>query len=196
MSQTGTPAQTPLVRTVDGTDLPVPGRFAIDTSHSVVEFRVRHLGLARVRGQFRAFDGVVEIADRPEESTVAVDVDLASVDTREPNRDERLRGGDFLDVPNHPTMSFRSRAVTGSGTNWTVEGDLTVRGVTNPFTLDVTFEGAGSDPWGGRRIAFSASGELDRDRWGMTWNQALETGGVLVGRTVKIELEVEAVEQA
>ena len=190
------PGPEPAHRHVDGAELPVPGRYAIDASHSAVEFAVRHLGLSKVRGAFGAFDGVIEIAGRPEESKVTVEVDLASIDTREPNRDEHLRANDFLDVQNHPTMTYRSTRVTGSGTNWTVEGDLTLRGVTNPVTLDMTFEGAASDPWGGRRIAFSASGEIDREQWGVTWNQALETGGLVIGRKVKLELEVEAVKEA
>jgi polyisoprenoid-binding protein YceI len=193
MSETSTQAAT---RTVDGTELPVPGPYAIDASHSAVEFVVRHLGLAKVRGRFGAFAGVIDIAERPEDSSVAVDVELASIDTREPNRDEHLRTNDFFDVPHHPTMSFRSTKVTGSGTKWTVEGDLTLKGVTNPVTLDVSFEGAGADPWGGQRIAFSATGEIDRERWGVNWNQALETGGFVVGKKVKLELEVEAVKQA
>jgi polyisoprenoid-binding protein YceI len=193
MTETSTQAQTPLTRTVDGAELPVPGTYAVDASHSAVEFVVRHLGIAKVRGRFGAFDGVIEIADRPEESKVSVDVDLASIDTREPNRDEHLRANEFFDVPNNPTMSFRSTRVTGSGTNWTVEGDLTLRGVTNPVTLDVAFEGAVGDPWGGLRIAFSASGEINREQWGMNWNQVLETGGFVVGKRIKLELEVEAV---
>jgi polyisoprenoid-binding protein YceI len=127
---------------------------------------------------------------------VTVDVALASLDTREPNRDEHLRASDFFDVPNHPTMSFRSTRVTGSGTGWTVDGDLTLRGVSNPLSLVVTFEGAGRDPWGGHRIAFSASGEIVRDRWGMTWSQVLETGGLVIGRKVQLDLEVEAVRGA
>jgi polyisoprenoid-binding protein YceI len=196
MTETGIQAQTAITRTVDGVQLPVAGTYAIDGSHSAVEFVVRHLGLAKVRGRFSAFDAVIEIADRPEESKVTVDVDLASIDTRDPNRDEHLRTNAFFDVPNHPTMSFRSTRVTGFSTNWTVEGDLTLRGVTNQVTLDVTFEGAGGDPWGGQRIAFSASGELDREQWGMNWNQALETGGFVVGKKVKLELEVEAVKEA
>jgi polyisoprenoid-binding protein YceI len=196
MTETGIPAQTAITRTVDGVELPVPGTYAIDPSHSAVEFVVRHLGLAKVRGRFSAFDAVIEIADRPEESKVTVDVDLASIDTRDPNRDEHLRTNVFFDVPNHPTMSFRSTRVTGSGTNWTVDGDLTLRGVTNQVTLDVTFEGAGGDPWGGQRIAFSASGELDREQWGMNWHQVLETGGFVVGKKVKLGLEVEAVKEA
>jgi polyisoprenoid-binding protein YceI len=196
MTETGAQAQTPLTRTVDGAKLPVPGTYAIDAAHSAVEFVVRHLGPAKVRGGFSAFDGVIEIPDRPEESNVTVDVDLASSDTRDPNRDGHLGANDFFDVPNHPTMSFRSTRAIGSGTNWTVEGDLTLGGVTNPVTLDVTFEGAGGDPWGGQRFVFSASGEMDREQWGMNWNQALETGGFVVGKKVKLELEVEAVEEA
>ncbi len=168
MTNTGTPAPTSLTRTVDGAELPVAGTYAIDTSHSAVEFVVRHLGITKLRGRFSAFEGVVEIADRPEESTVSVDVDLASIDTREAKRDEHLRANDFFDVANHPTMSFRSIRVGGSATSWTVAGDLTLRGVTKPVTLDVTFEGAGRDPWGGERIAFSAAGEIDREQWA-TW---------------------------
>jgi polyisoprenoid-binding protein YceI len=194
MTETGT--QTPFTRTVDGVEQPAAGRYAIDPRHSAVEFAVRHLGLAKVRGRFHTFDGVVEIADRPEESTVAVDVELASIDTSDPPRDEHLRTGDFLDVPNHPTMSFRTTRVTGSGTAWSVEGDLTLRGVTQPITLDVTLEGTGPDPFGGHRVAFSATGEIDRERWGMTWNQVLDTGGLAVGKKVRLELEVEAVRQA
>jgi polyisoprenoid-binding protein YceI len=196
VTETTAQAQAALTRAVDGAELPVPGTYAIDASHSAVEFVVRHLGLSKVRGGFGAFDGVVEIADRPEESRVRVDVALASLDTREPNRDEHLRASDFFDVPNHPTMSFRSTRITGSGTDWTLEGDLTLRGVTNPVSLDVTFEGAGRDPWGGHRIAFSASGEIVRDHWGLNWNQVLETGGFVIGKKVKLELEVEAVRAA
>jgi polyisoprenoid-binding protein YceI len=122
MTETTAQPQAPLTRTVDGAELPVPGIYAIDASHSAVEFVVRHLGLSKVRGGFGAFDGIIEIADRPEASRVSVDVALASLDTREPNRDEHLRASDFFDVPNHPTMSFRSTRVTGSGTDWTLEG--------------------------------------------------------------------------
>ena len=195
MSNNETTPQTSLTRTVDGAELPVPGLYAIDASHSAVEFVVRHLGLAKVRGRFSAFEGVIEIAERPEDSSVTVDVELASIDTREPNRDEHLRTNDFFDVPNHPTMSFKSTSVTGSATRWQVTGDLTLKGTTKPVTLDVSFEGAGGDPWGGQRIAFSASAEIDREEWGVNWNQALETGGFVVGKKVKLELEVEAVKQ-
>lgn len=116
--------------------------------------------------------------------------------TGEPNRDEHLRANDFFDVPNHPTMSFRSTRVNGSGTSWTVEGDLTLRGDTNTVALDATFEGAARDPWGAHRIAFSASGEIDREQWGINWNQVLDTGGFVIGKKVRLELEVEAVKAA
>jgi polyisoprenoid-binding protein YceI len=195
MTETGTPTPAPQLRTVDGAELPVPGTYTLDITHSAVLFAVRHLGLSQVRGLFGTFDGVVTIAERPEDSTVAVDIDPASVDTRLAFRDERLRGDDFFDVAHHPTMSFRSTRVAGSGSTWTVEGDLTIRGVTQPVTLDVTFQGAAVDPWGGRRIAFAATGQVDRERWGLTWNQTLDTGGVFVGRTVRFDLEVEAVQQ-
>lgn len=191
-----TPAPAPPTRTVDGVELPAPGRYAIDVGHSAILFAVRHLGLSKVRGQFSAFDGVVEIAERPEDSSVAVEVELASVDTNLAPRDDRLRGEDFFDVEHHPTMSFRSTGVRGAGASWTVDGDLTVRGVTAPVNLEVTFEGAGVDPWGGRRIAFSATADVDRERWGLTWNQTLDTGGFLVGRTAHLTLEVEALLQS
>ena len=190
-----TDTQTP-IRTVDGTELPVAGTYAIDASHSAVEFVVRHLGLAKVRGRFGAFAGEIDIAERPEDSSVTVTVEVESIDTREPNRDEHLRNNDFFDAPNHPTIAFASTSITGSGTNWKVTGDLTLKGTTKPITLDVSFEGAGADPWGGSRIAFSASTEIDRENWGVNWNQALETGGFVVGKKVKLELEVEAVKQS
>jgi polyisoprenoid-binding protein YceI len=189
-------AEAPLTRTVDGAELPAPGTYAVDPAHTAVEFVVRHLGFAKLRGRFRDFHGTVEIADRSEDSTVAVDVDLASIDTGEPNRDERLRSSDFFDVPSHPTMSFRSTRVTGTGTDRTVEGDLTLRGVTHPATLAVTFDGAGADPFGRQRIAFSATGEIDRDRWGVSWNQPLDAGGFVIGKRVELQLLVQAVRDA
>jgi polyisoprenoid-binding protein YceI len=187
---------TSTARTVGGVQLPAAGHWAIDTSHSSVEASVRHLGLSRVRGSFRSFTGGIDVAERPEDSSVQVSIDAASVDTREPARDEHLRSPDFLDVAAHPTIDFRSTAVTGSGDRWRVEGDLTIRGTTRPVTLDVRFEGLENDPWGGSRAAFSASTELDREAFGLTWNQVLESGGLLVGKKVRIDLEVEVVRAA
>ena len=187
---------TATTRTVQGVQLPAPGHWAIDTSHSSVVASVRHLGLSRVRGAFRSFTGGVDVAEQPEGSSVQVSIDAASVDTGEPARDEHLRSPDFLDVASHPTIDFRSTKVTGSGRRWQVEGDLTLRGTTRPVTLDVTFEGLETDPWGGSRAAFSARTELDREAFGLTWNQVLESGGVLVGKKVRIDLEVEVVRAA
>lgn len=183
-------------RTVDGVELPAPGHWAIDSSHSSVEASVRHLGLSKVRGAFRAFTGAIEVAERPEDSSVQVSIEAGSVDTREPARDEHLRSPDFLDVAAFPTIDFRSTKVTGSGRRWQVEGDLTLRGTTRPVTLDVTFEGVENDPWGGSRAAFSARTELDREAFGLTWNQVLESGGLLVGKRVRIDLEVEVIRAA
>jgi polyisoprenoid-binding protein YceI len=183
-------------RTVDGVELPAPGRWAFDPSHSSVGASVRHLGLSRVRGRFGSFTGAVDVAERPEDSSVQVSIDAGSVDTREPARDEHLRSPDFLDVAAHPAIDFRSTEVRGSGTRWQVTGDLTLRGTTRPVTLDVTFEGVETDPWGGSRAAFSARTELDREEFGLTWNQVLESGGLLVGKKVRIELEIEVIRAA
>ncbi|MGD9796729.1 MAG: YceI family protein [Acidimicrobiia bacterium] len=173
--------------------LPAPGDWSVDVSHTEVGFSVRHLGLAKVRGRFRAFDGVVRVADRPEDSSVEVTVDAASIDSRDEARDAHLRSADFLDVESFPALTFRSTRVRPGGRGWLVDGDLTIRGVTRPVVLDAAFEGIGGDPWGGRRAAFSASTEIDREDWGLTWNAALESGGFLVGKKVRIELEVELV---
>ena len=183
-------------RTLDGVALPAAGHWAVDSSHSSVEASVRHLGLSKVRGSFGSFTGAIDVAERPEDSSVQVRIEAARVDTREPARDEHLRSPDFLDVAAHPTIDFRSTGVTGSGRRWRVEGDLTIRGTTRPVTLDVRFEGVEDDPWGGSRAAFSATTELDREAFGLTWNQVLESGGLLVGKKVRIDLEVEVIRAA
>ncbi|MBI2167950.1 MAG: YceI family protein [Actinobacteria bacterium] len=182
-------------RTVAGQELPTPGTWEIDRSHSSAEFVVRHLMVSKVRGRFGDFAGSVEIGEAPEASSVAVTLQAASIETGESPRDEHLRSADFLDVESFPTLAFRSTGVEAAGKRWKVTGDLTIRDVTRPVVLDVEFGGAAGDPWGGQRAAFSASTEIDREDFGLTWNQVLETGGVLVGKTIKIELEVEAVRQ-
>jgi polyisoprenoid-binding protein YceI len=183
------------VRTYQGQQLPEPGTYDLDTSHTTVEFVGRHLGLAKVRGRFTTFNGRVQIADVPEDSSVEVEIDVASVNSADQRRDEHLRSPDFFDVENHPKISFRSLGVKpASDGTWDVKGDLTVRGITKPVVLHVEFEGGERDPWGGRRIGFSASTEVDREDWDLTWNQILESGGLLVGKKIKIELAVEAVQ--
>lgn len=180
-------------RTFEGVDIPVPGAWKIDPAHSVVGFTARHLMVAKVRGRFGSFAGTIQIADRPGDSTVEVTMDAASIDTREEKRDAHLRSADFFDAENHPTLRFRSVGFRSTGgTSFELPGELTIRGVTRPVALAASYGGITPDPWGGTRAVFTASTEIDREQWGLTWNQALETGGVLVGKMVKIELEVEA----
>lgn len=181
------------VREVDGRLVPDPGTYAIDLSHSTAEFVGRHLMISKVRGRFADFVGGIEIAERPEASSVAVEIQAASVTSGDEARDGHLRSPDFFDVERYPTLTFRSTKVETAGADrWTVTGDLTIRDITRPVVLDVEFDGASRTPWGDQRIGFSASTELDREDWGLTWNQALETGGVLVGKKIRIELGVEA----
>ena len=183
------------VRTVDGATVPAAGTYEIDASHSVVEFVVRHLGLAKVRGRFNEFSGSINVAENITDSKVDVVIQSASIDTRDAGRDEHLRSPDFLDVANNATLEFRSTRIRQQDGDWVVDGDLTVAGQSRPVTLDVDFEGAAKDPWGNARIGFSATTKVNREDFGLTWNQALETGGWLVGKEVKIELSVEAIQQ-
>lgn len=182
------------------TALPATGTYEIDASHSHVGFKVRHLVVGKTRGRFAEVEATLTIAEEPLASSVEVRVPLASVDTRDAGRDEHLRGEDFFDVANHPTMTFRSTGVRvassgGTSDDYLVDGELTVRGVTRPLTLEASFDGTATDPWGGERVAFTAKGSVDREAFGLTWNQKLETGGVLVGKKVDIEIEAEFVRQ-
>lgn len=177
------------------TTLPATGTWAIDPSHSEVGFTVRHLGISKTRGRFAAFAGDVVVAERAEDSRVTVTIDPASVDTKDAGRDEHLRGADFFGVGEHPTWTFVTTSVVPSGGRWAVTGDLTIAGVTRPVVLDTEVVGLATDPWGNERVGFQASTEVNREDFGLTWNAALETGGFLVGKTVKIDLEVEAVLQ-
>jgi polyisoprenoid-binding protein YceI len=152
--------------------------------------------LTKVRGRFRDFEGTIHIADSPEESWVEVSIDTASIDTDTPTRDDHLRSPDFLDVASFPKMTFRSTKVERTGDmTLRVTGDLTIRDVTRPIVLDVEYDGTTRGIRGDVRAAFTASAEIDREEWGITWNMALETGGVLVGKRVRIELDVQAVLQ-
>lgn len=173
---------------------PIPsGTWTIDPVHSRLGFSVRHMMIAKVRGSFTDFSGEVTIADDPLQSTVAVDVQLGSIDTANDDRDNHLRTNDFFDVANHPTMTFRSTRVEADGDDYIVHGDLTIRGVTNPVALEVEFDGTSKDPWGGTRAGFSAETEVNRKDWGMEWNTPLEAGGVMLGDKVKLEIDVQLV---
>lgn len=193
MSQT---TSSELTRTVDGVELPVPGTYALDLSHTDVGFVARHLMVSKVRGSFKSFSGAVTIADEPLESSVEVEIDTASIESRDEQRDGHLRSPDFLDVESFPKITYRSRKVkpTGDG-RYKVDGELTIKDVTRPVTLDVTYEGVTADPWGGQRAGFSAVAEIDREDFGLTWNLALETGGWVVGKKVTIQIEAETIRQ-
>jgi polyisoprenoid-binding protein YceI len=183
-------------RTIDGVELPAPGTYALDPTHSSVAFSVRHLMVSKTKGRFADFDATVTIAEDPLESSVEVEIRVASVDTREESRDAHLQSADFFDAEQYPVITYRSTKVAPDGRGgFVVDGDLTVRDVTVAVPLAVSFEGGAVDPWGNARIGFEAHAELDREAFGLTWNQALETGGVLVGKAVKIDIEAEAVKQ-
>lgn len=171
-------------------------RYALDASHSTVEFIVRHLMISKVRGRFSRFDGEIEQApgsDVP--AAIEVTIDAASIDTRDEQRDAHLRSADFFDVERFPSLTFSSTRVEGSGEEFTLHGELTIHGVTKEIALRGTFEGRASDPWGGQRIAYSAHAKINRKDFGLAWNAALETGGVVVSDEVTIDLNVEAVLQ-
>jgi polyisoprenoid-binding protein YceI len=171
--------------------------YAIDPSHSNVEFIARHMVIQEVRGRFRKFAGTLTIAnDASIPTAVAVQIDAASVDTREEQRDDHLRSAAFFDAKNHPKLIFTSTAIAGSGSSFTITGDLSIRGVTKSVTIDAELERRDKDPWGNERLAYSAKTKVHRKDFGLTWNQALETGGVLVGDEIAIELEIQAVRHA
>lgn len=174
------------------TDL-TPGIWTIDPSHTSLGFVARHLVVAKVRGRFGAVTGAITVAEDALASSVTAQIDMASVDTGDTARDEHLRSADFFDVENHPSMTFTSTSVSGQGADYVVTGDLTIKGVTRPVTLDLEFDGVSGDPWGGTRAGFTATAEIDRRDWGLEWNVALDTGGVLVGEKVKLQLDIEAV---
>jgi len=167
----------------------------IDTTHSSISFSIRHLVIAKVRGQFKKFSGTVSWDDADvTKSSVTVDIEAASIDTAEAKRDEHLRSADFFDVAQFPQLSFRSKRVETDGDAIArVVGDLTIHGVTREVTLAVEDLGRAKDPWGNRRSAFTATTAIDRKDFGLRWNQALEAGGVLVGDKVEISLDVQAV---
>jgi polyisoprenoid-binding protein YceI len=175
--------------------------WTIDPAHSLVEFSARHMMITTVKGRLADVRGALTVDEaRPDRSAVDVELGAASLDTRNEPRDAHLRSADFLDAARFPAITFRSRRVEGArarpGARFRVVGDLTIRGVTREVALDATFEGRGRDPWGGERVSVSAAAAIDRRDFGLTWNAALEAGGVLVGNDVKIHLEVQAVRAA
>ena len=185
-----------LTRTSEQLEIPTAGTFVIDPAHTVVGATVRHLMVTKVRGKFADVSGSIEVAENPFDSTVEVVIKAASIDTGVADRDNHLRSADFLDVENYPELTFKStRVVKQNGAEIVLAGDLTIRGVTRDVELEVEYHGIATSPWGQQVIGFSATTELDREDFGMTWNAALETGGVMVGKKLKVEIEVEAVRQ-
>jgi polyisoprenoid-binding protein YceI len=174
----------------------VAGDWAVDHIHSDLRIIARHLMVAKVRGTFEDFDARIVVAEDPRASTVEVEAKAASVTTGTADRDNHLRSADFLDAEQHPLITFRSTSLAPAGDAWKLTGDLTIRGVTRPVTFDLTFEGAGSDPYGNVKAGFTANGEIERRDWDLTWNVPLENGGVLVSEKFKIEFDVEAVLQS
>ena len=195
-TSTSTSASTELTRNVNGVTLPTTGTFVLDKSHTQVGFVARHLMVSKVRGRFTDYEGTIVVADDPAASSVEVIIQAASINTNDEGRDNHVRTNDFLSVDQFPTLTFRSTKVDlGSNGDWKVNGDMTVRGVTRPIVLDVEFEGVIQDPWGNQRLGFTASGEIDRNDFGVSFNAALETGGFVVSPKIKLEIEAEAVRQ-
>lgn len=169
-------------------------KWAVDVAHSSIDFSVKHMMIATVKGSFHEFEANIE-ADPNDLTTAKItfSVDIASIDTRNADRDAHLRSGDFFDAENHPKMEFKSTQISKKGDGeYTLTGDLTIRGTTRPVNFNVTFEGQGKDPWGNEKVGFSAQGSILRSDFGLTYNAALETGGVLIGDQIKISIDIEA----
>jgi polyisoprenoid-binding protein YceI len=181
-------------REFQGVQIPTPGTFTLDPAHTRVGFVARHLMVSKVRGSFTEVSGTITVAPDPAQSSVDVTIQAASVSTGVDQRDGHLRSGDFFEAETFPTLTFRSTSLTPkSGNEFTLTGELTIKKTTRTVNLDVEYEGLAKSPYGTEVLGFSATTEVDREDFGLTWNQALETGGVMVGKRIKIEIEGEAV---
>lgn len=188
-----TPRPTPVIRSHGGRHVPTPGRYALDTAHSSVEFTACNLMVARVRGRFTFVSGSIIVDEIPERSRTCIEIAVASLTTNSPRRDGLLLGPDLFDVDRFPTIGFRSTGVaSGTAGTWTVSGDLTIRGVSRRIHLDTIFDGADHTPEAGDRIGFRAHTELDRGDWGVAYDAPLEPGGALIGGRVQVEVDVRA----
>ncbi len=172
------------------------GTWSADPAHSSVEFTIRHLGLTKVRGRFNSFEASIEVGESLEASTVSATIAMSSVDTNNADRDAHLLGSDFFAVDTNPTMEFRSTSLSGAGDDWTLQGDLTINGQTNPVELDVEFYGLATDPYGNSKAGFSGETTISRKDFGIEFNAPLETGGVLLADKVAIQLELQFVASA
>lgn len=182
-------------RTIDGTLVPASGTWTIDPGHAQVGFVGRHFALTKIRGVFGGVTGEVVIAENIQESSVSVDIDVASLGTGDATRDDHLRSEDLFDVLEYPNATFRSTKVTVDGSTGTMAGVLTIKDVSKEISLDVKFRGHARDPWENERAVFSASAKINREDWGLTWNMVLDTGGLLVSKEILLEIEVELIRQ-
>ncbi|GAA3051634.1 YceI family protein [Streptomyces glomeratus] len=179
-----------------GAELPPPGPWTIDPAHSSVGAVAQHLGISSVHGRFTEFSGRIEIApDELRKSRVEAVISAASIDTGNGMRDDHLRSADFLDVGTYPLITYRSTGLTAAGSDrWTVHGELHMRGVVRPVDLNLAYLGTGADPWGGTRAAFRATAELRREDFAMNYNQVLQAGIAAIGTTLRVELDIQAVQ--
>lgn len=185
--------QTAATRIVNGVEVPVPGVWRIDPSHADVSFVGRHFMLTKVRGRFTEVDGEMHIADRPEDSSVKVTIEMASVYSGFDARDANLKSPDVFDVENYPQATFTSTDISWEGSHGEMTGDLTIKDETRAVTLQVSYLGHVSDPWGKERVGFEAHGCIDREDWGLTWTMALDSGGIMVSKEIDLELHLELV---
>ena len=175
----------------------IAGDYAIDTSHSRLGFVARHAMVTKVRGHFTDFKATAHIdAENPAASSVELDIDVTSVSTGSPDRDGHLRSPDFFDVESFPAMTFRSTEVSRDDDEWTITGDLTIKDVTRPVTIEFEETGSAVDPFGNTRVGFEGDVTVNRKDWGLSWNAALETGGVLVSEKIKLEFDISAIKNA
>jgi polyisoprenoid-binding protein YceI len=184
-------------RDFNGVQIPAAGTYVLDANHQRIGFQARHLMVSKVRGQFADGTATITVADDPLRSSVSATIQTASIGTGQEQRDGHLKSPDFLDVEKFPTLEYRSTGVKSlDGNEFVLTGELTIKDVTVPVDLQVELEGVGRSPYGQDVFGFSATAEIDREAFGITWNVALETGGVMVGKKVKIEIEGEAIRQA
>ncbi|MCP8969369.1 YceI family protein [Ectobacillus ponti] len=173
-------------------------KWTVDQAHSSVGFEVKHMMVSKVRGQFTSYTADVEAADLTDLTTASISFkfDVASINTSSADRDGHLKSADFFDAEQYPAITFQSTSITRDGDDYEVTGDLTIKDVTKPVTFAVEFGGKGTNPWGVEVYGFEAEAKINREEFGLTWNAALETGGVLVGKDVKIKVELEVNPQA
>jgi polyisoprenoid-binding protein YceI len=183
-------------REFEGLQIPAAGTYLLDAAHKQVGFVARHLMVSKVRGQFAEATATITIAEDPLQSSVTASINTQSIETGQVDRDNHLRSGDFFESEKYPTMEFRSTGIKShAGAEFVLDGELTIKDVTKPVELVVEFDGAATSPYGQSVFGFSATAEINREDWGLTWNVAMESGGVVVSKKIKIEIEGEAIRQ-